>query len=339
MFIDLWCWLSHFIPTSCEHPSEWSDGTRCARWGWTSGIFAQIQPLVLWPSRMLRASKIRCNSQLATWRCWKPVPDGGFQTSQKTSYFQTFFHWCVQEWGGFMPSVWPFFRWNGWNECFPEFSVPNPYANHQLGVHPFTARWCVVCWFVGPRDTMQGTQSYQPVGSRGRSNQRNTSSHHIPSLLESSTDTDTPKWPKEFGHLGGEKGSPYWNIRQVVNIMLMLGLISSIAFAIYTVGLGGDGSRCGMRFFFHNSGSEKKIYLWKDSWETNISKKLRDPTSKWRAAVRHWSSGLFSATAELPQGQCEPFLGARRGLVDPELGWTLDSILDYYETKLMFIAL
>ena len=40
--------------------------------------------------------------------------------------------------------------------------------------------------------------------------------------------------------------------------MLMLGLISSIAFAIYTVGLGGDGSRCGMRFFFHNSGSEKK---------------------------------------------------------------------------------
>ena len=184
MFIDLWCWLSHFIPTSCEHPSEWSDGTRCARWGWTSGIFAQIQPLVLWPSRMLRASKIRCNSQLATWRCWKPVPDGGFQTSQKTSYFQTFFHWCVQEWGGFMPSVWPFFRWNGWNECFPEFSVPNPYANHQLGVHPFTARWCVVCWFIGPRDTMQGTQSYQPVGSRGRSNQRNTSSHHIPSLLE-----------------------------------------------------------------------------------------------------------------------------------------------------------
>lgn len=184
--------------------SQWMErwNKMCPRWGWTSGIFAQIQPLVLSPSRMLRASKIRCNSQLhaTCWRCWKPVPDGGFQTSQKTSYFQTFLHWCVQEWGGFIPSVWPFFRWNGWNECFPEFSVPNPYANYQLGVHQFTrARWCVVCWFVGPRDTMQGTQS-STVGSRGRSNQRNTSSQSSHPFWKSST--DTPKWPKEFGHLG-----------------------------------------------------------------------------------------------------------------------------------------
>lgn len=34
---------------------------------------------------------------------------------------------------------------------------------------------------------------------------------------------------------------------------------------LYGGTVGGDCSRCGMRFFFHNSGSEKKIYLWKDS--------------------------------------------------------------------------
>lgn len=95
---------------------------------------------------------------------------------------------------------------------------------------------------------------------------------------------------------------------------------------LYGGTVGGDCSRCGMRFFFHNSGSEKKIYLWKDSWETNISKKWRDPTfheknAKWRAAVRHWSSGRFSATAELPQGQCEPFLGARRGAPGGSRTW------------------
>ena len=119
-------------------------------WGWTSGIFAQIQPLVLSPSRMLPASKIRCNSQLQ----WKHAGGVGnlcqMEVSKAPKKLLISRHSCIDVCKNGVDSCQVhglFFRWNGWNECFPEFSVPNPYANHQLGLHQFTSSPGDV-WFV-----------------------------------------------------------------------------------------------------------------------------------------------------------------------------------------------
>ena len=216
MFIDLWLRISRCEPMlRCPGP----------RWGWMSGIFAQIQPLVLSPSKMLRASKIRCSSQLLQTMLEKGlVPvfkcQMGFPNLPKILLICR--HSCIDVSKNGVDSCQVHgLLFGETNEFFQEFSETK--ARCQPSTGGSIRRWCVVCWFVEPRDTTPGTE-----------------------------------WRR------GAAAS-VWDSRvvssQVVNIMLMLGLISSIAFAIYTVGLwmGLWKKNCGMRFFSaKKSGPERK---------------------------------------------------------------------------------